>query len=90
MLYPFDPSQSFARDESSPEQVRGSAAAHTPAWSMAASRSSASHLATEMWGTDMTQTITIREGPPQSIAERDIVPLMNKGRYTFVVDTPTR
>jgi ABC-2 type transport system permease protein len=26
--------------------------------------------------------------PPQSIAERDIVPLMNKGRYTFVVDIP--
>ena len=25
---------------------------------------------------------------PQSIAERDIVPLMNKGRYTFVVDIP--
>jgi ABC-2 type transport system permease protein len=26
--------------------------------------------------------------PPQTIAERDIVPLMNKGRYTFVVDIP--
>jgi len=26
--------------------------------------------------------------PPQYIAERDIVPLMNKGRYTFVVDIP--
>jgi ABC-2 type transport system permease protein len=26
--------------------------------------------------------------PPQSIAERDVVPLMNKGRYTFVVDIP--
>jgi ABC-2 type transport system permease protein len=26
--------------------------------------------------------------PPQLIAERDIVPLMNKGRYTFVVDIP--
>jgi ABC-2 type transport system permease protein len=26
--------------------------------------------------------------PPQQIAERDIVPLMNKGRYTFVVDIP--
>jgi ABC-2 type transport system permease protein len=26
--------------------------------------------------------------PPQPIAERDIVPLMNKGRYTFVVDIP--
>src|SRR6478736_3487371 len=25
---------------------------------------------------------------PQLIAERDIVPLMNKGRYTFVVDIP--
>jgi ABC-2 type transport system permease protein len=25
---------------------------------------------------------------PQSIAERDIVPLMNAGRYTFVVDIP--
>ena len=26
--------------------------------------------------------------PPQMIAERDIVPLMNKGRYTFVIDIP--
>jgi ABC-2 type transport system permease protein len=26
--------------------------------------------------------------PPQLIAERDVVPLMNKGRYTFVVDVP--
>jgi ABC-2 type transport system permease protein len=26
--------------------------------------------------------------PPQLIAERDIVPLMNRGRYTFVVDIP--
>jgi hypothetical protein len=26
--------------------------------------------------------------PPQSIAERDIVPLMNAGRYTFVLDIP--
>jgi ABC-2 type transport system permease protein len=26
--------------------------------------------------------------PPQPIAERDIVPLMNSGRYTFVVDIP--
>jgi ABC-2 type transport system permease protein len=26
--------------------------------------------------------------PPQQIAERDIVPLMNKGRFTFVVDIP--
>ncbi|MDR3461913.1 MAG: ABC transporter permease [Beijerinckiaceae bacterium] len=26
--------------------------------------------------------------PPQSIAVRDIVPLMNAGRYTFVVDIP--
>ncbi len=26
--------------------------------------------------------------PPQSIAERDIVPLMNKGKYTFVIDIP--
>jgi ABC-2 type transport system permease protein len=26
--------------------------------------------------------------PPQLIAERDIVPQMNKGRYTFVVDIP--
>jgi ABC-2 type transport system permease protein len=26
--------------------------------------------------------------PPQIIAERDIVPLMNKGRYTFVIDMP--
>jgi ABC-2 type transport system permease protein len=26
--------------------------------------------------------------PPQFIAERDIVPLMKKGRYTFVVDIP--
>jgi ABC-2 type transport system permease protein len=26
--------------------------------------------------------------PPQLIAERDIVPLMNKGRFTFVVDIP--
>jgi len=26
--------------------------------------------------------------PPQLIAERDIVPSMNKGRYTFVVDVP--
>jgi len=25
---------------------------------------------------------------PQSIAERDIVPLMNSGRYTFVIDLP--
>jgi ABC-2 type transport system permease protein len=25
---------------------------------------------------------------PQMIAERDIVPLMNKGRYTFVIDIP--
>src|ERR1700752_1650791 len=26
--------------------------------------------------------------PPQPIAERDIVPLMNAGRYTFVLDIP--
>ena len=26
--------------------------------------------------------------PPQTIAERDIVPLMNKGRYTLVIDIP--
>ena len=26
--------------------------------------------------------------PPQLIAERDVVPLMNKGRYTFMVDIP--
>jgi ABC-2 type transport system permease protein len=26
--------------------------------------------------------------PPQMIAERDIVPLMNRGRYTFVIDIP--
>jgi ABC-2 type transport system permease protein len=26
--------------------------------------------------------------PPQIIAERDIVPLMNKGRYTLVIDIP--
>lgn len=26
--------------------------------------------------------------PPQLIAERDIVPLMNSGRYTFVIDIP--
>ena len=26
--------------------------------------------------------------PPQRIAERDIVPLMNAGRYTFVIDIP--
>jgi ABC-2 type transport system permease protein len=26
--------------------------------------------------------------PPRLIAERDIVPLMNRGRYTFVVDIP--
>jgi len=26
--------------------------------------------------------------PPQPVAERDIVPLMNSGRYTFVVDVP--
>jgi ABC-2 type transport system permease protein len=26
--------------------------------------------------------------PPQLIAERDIIPLMNNGRYTFVVDIP--
>ena len=26
--------------------------------------------------------------PPQPVAERDIVPLMNSGRYTFVVDIP--
>ncbi len=26
--------------------------------------------------------------PPQLIAERDIVPLMNRGRYTFVLDIP--
>ena len=26
--------------------------------------------------------------PPQAIAERDIVPLMNAGRYTFVIDIP--
>ena len=26
--------------------------------------------------------------PPQPIAERDIVPLMNVGKYTFVVDIP--
>jgi ABC-2 type transport system permease protein len=26
--------------------------------------------------------------PPQAIAERDIVPLMNAGRYTFAVDIP--
>src|ERR1700734_3943506 len=25
---------------------------------------------------------------PQLIAERDVVPLMNKGRYTFVIDIP--
>jgi ABC-2 type transport system permease protein len=25
---------------------------------------------------------------PQLIAERDIVPLMNQGRYTFVIDVP--
>src|ERR1700740_54715 len=25
---------------------------------------------------------------PQPIAERDIVPLMNSGRYTFVIDVP--
>ena len=25
---------------------------------------------------------------PQMIAERDIVPMMNKGRYTFVIDIP--
>jgi ABC-2 type transport system permease protein len=27
--------------------------------------------------------------PPQMIAERDIVPMMNKGRYTFVIDIPS-
>src|SRR5450432_4253639 len=26
--------------------------------------------------------------PPQRIAERDIVPLMNKGKFTFVIDIP--
>ncbi len=26
--------------------------------------------------------------PPQRIAERDVVPLMNAGRYTFVIDIP--
>jgi hypothetical protein len=26
--------------------------------------------------------------PPQPIAERDIIPLMNAGRYTFIVDIP--
>ena len=26
--------------------------------------------------------------PPQMISERDIVPLMNKGRFTFVIDIP--
>lgn len=26
--------------------------------------------------------------PPQQIAERDVVPLMNAGRYTFVIDIP--
>ena len=26
--------------------------------------------------------------PPQPIAERDVVPLMNKGTYTFVIDIP--
>ena len=26
--------------------------------------------------------------PPQTIAERDIVPLMNAGAYTFVIDIP--
>src|SRR6204780_220279 len=26
--------------------------------------------------------------PPQMIAERDMVPMMNKGRYTFVIDIP--
>jgi ABC-2 type transport system permease protein len=26
--------------------------------------------------------------PPQPIAERDVVPLMNAGRYTFVIDIP--
>ena len=26
--------------------------------------------------------------PPQQIAERDIVRLMNSGRYTFVIDIP--
>jgi ABC-2 type transport system permease protein len=26
--------------------------------------------------------------PPQRIAERDVVPLMNAGRYTFVIDLP--
>jgi ABC-2 type transport system permease protein len=26
--------------------------------------------------------------PPQRVAERDIVPLMNAGRYTFVIDIP--
>ncbi len=26
--------------------------------------------------------------PPQIIPERDIIPLMNKGRYTFVIDIP--
>lgn len=26
--------------------------------------------------------------PPQPIAERDIVPFMNSGKYTFVVDIP--
>ena len=28
--------------------------------------------------------------PPQLIAERDIVPLMNKGEYTFVIDIPAK
>ncbi len=28
--------------------------------------------------------------PPQPIAERDIVPLMNAGKYTFVVDIPPK
>jgi ABC-2 type transport system permease protein len=27
--------------------------------------------------------------PPRMIAERDIVPMMNKGRYTFVIDIPS-
>jgi ABC-2 type transport system permease protein len=26
--------------------------------------------------------------PPQPIAERDVVPLMNAGRYTFIIDIP--
>ena len=26
--------------------------------------------------------------PPQQIAERDVVPLMNAGRYTFIIDIP--